>query len=402
MLDLFSGIGGFSLAAKWVWGDDLEIAGFCEIDKYCQKVLAKNFPGVPIHDDIKKLNGNDFKNIDIITGGFPCQDISVAGKGAGLEGSRSGLWFEMRRIISEVRPRYALIENVPMLTIRGGTRVIADLAEIGMDAEWQIIGADDVGAWHRRKRIWIVAYPNCWNTNSEIRWWSDREIPQRQSSNTNRNRKIRENIPDTGYDESQRRKESKERYEYKRRRDARSESTSFCSDVPDSESKRHGRRDSEECGNEGRQVFKEKQGRSKMGSEAKGCGESFTDVPDTEYNGSSPTDGQREKIESSKPTRTESIGKFERRSDLQDVPDTESIGMERHRPVEQQEPQIQTGERISGCNSAGSGTDYWSTEPNVGRVAHGIPARVDRLKGLGNAIVPQCAALIMERIKDCE
>ena len=361
MLDLFSGIGGFSLAAKWVWGDDLEIAGFCEIDKYCQKVLAKNFPGVPIHDDIKKLNGNDFKNIDIITGGFPCQDISVAGKGAGLEGSRSGLWFEMRRIISEVRPRYALIENVPMLTIRGGTRVIADLAEIGMDAEWQIIGADDVGAWHRRKRIWIVAYPNCWNTNSEIRWWSDREIPQRQSSNTNRNRKIRENIPDTGYDESQRRKESKERYEYKRRRDARSESTSFCSDVPDSESKRHGRRDSEECGNEGRQVFKEKQGRSKMGSEAKGCGESFTDVPDTE-----------------------------------------SIGMERHRPVEQQEPQIQTGERISGCNSAGSGTDYWSTEPNVGRVAHGIPARVDRLKGLGNAIVPQCAALIMERIKDCE
>ena len=159
MLDLFSGIGGFSLAAQWTWGDELEIVGFCEIEKYAQKVLQKNFPGVPIHEDITKLNGKDFKNIDLLTGGFPCQDISIAGKGAGLEGARSGLWTEMHRIISEVRPRFALIENVPMLTIRGGTRVIADLAEIGYDCEWQIVGADDVGAWHRRKRIWIVAYP---------------------------------------------------------------------------------------------------------------------------------------------------------------------------------------------------------------------------------------------------
>ena len=158
LLDLFSGIGGFSLAASWVWQDELEIAGFCEIDKYAQKVLQKNFPGVPIHEDITKLDGKDFKNIDLITGGFPCQDISVAGKGAGIEGSRSGLWSEMHRIIGEVRPRFALIENVPMLTIRGGTRVISDLAEIGYDAEWTIMGADDVGAWHRRKRIWIVCY----------------------------------------------------------------------------------------------------------------------------------------------------------------------------------------------------------------------------------------------------
>ncbi len=159
MLDLFSGIGGFALAAKWVWEDELDIVGFCEIDKYAQKVLKKNFPGVPIYEDITKLNGKSFKNIDLLTGGFPCQDISIAGKGAGLEGARSGLWTEMHRIISEVRPRFALIENVPMLTIRGGTRVIADLAEIGYDCEWQIVGADDVGAWHRRKRIWIVAYP---------------------------------------------------------------------------------------------------------------------------------------------------------------------------------------------------------------------------------------------------
>jgi len=161
MLDLFSGIGGFALAAEWVWGDELDITGFCEIEEYAQKVLQKNFPGVPIHDDITKLNGKDFKNIDLITGGFPCQDISVAGKGAGIkEGTRSGLWFELWRIISEIRPRFALIENVPMLTIRGGTRVIADLAKIGYDCEWQVISAKQVGSWHKRERMWIITYSN--------------------------------------------------------------------------------------------------------------------------------------------------------------------------------------------------------------------------------------------------
>ena len=160
MLDLFSGIGGFSLAAEWVWEDELDIGGFCEIEKYAQKVLQKNFPGVPIYEDITKLNGKDFKNIDLLTGGFPCQDISIAGKGEGITGKRSGLWTEMHRVISEIRPRYALIENVPMLIHRGLERVLCDLAQIGYDAEWQIVGADDVGAWHRRKRIWIVAYPD--------------------------------------------------------------------------------------------------------------------------------------------------------------------------------------------------------------------------------------------------
>ena len=93
MLDLFSGIGGFSLAASWVWGNDLEIAGFCEIDKYCEKVLNKNFPGVPVYKDITQLDGTQFKNIDLITGGFPCQDISVAGKGKGLFNEETGTYF---------------------------------------------------------------------------------------------------------------------------------------------------------------------------------------------------------------------------------------------------------------------------------------------------------------------
>ena len=159
-LDLFSGIGGFAFAAKRTWGNDLNIVGFCEIEPYAQKVLEKNFPRVPIYKDIKELDGNKFKNIDIITGGFPCQDISIAGYGVGIEGDRSGLWSEMLRIISEIRPKFALIENVSAITFRGGARVVTDLAEIGYDTEWQTISAAYVGALHRRNRMWFVSYPS--------------------------------------------------------------------------------------------------------------------------------------------------------------------------------------------------------------------------------------------------
>ena len=174
----------------------------------------------------------------------------MAGRGAGLEGKRSGLWFELFRIISDIRPKFAIIENVPMLTSRGGTRVIADLAEIGMDAEWQIISAAEVGAWHLRKRIWIVAYPH---------------------------------------------------------------------------SKRHR------------------------------CSQSRSDVSDSD----STRRRERRRAES-----------------------------------------VQETFNSSECDSQRLPSDYWSTEPNVGRVANGIPNRVDRLKGLGNAIVPQCVYPIMIRLKE--
>jgi DNA (cytosine-5)-methyltransferase 1 len=138
----------------------------CEIEEYPRAVLLQRqldgiLPRFPIWDDINTFNGKPFKGkIDIITGGFPCQDISVAGKGSGISGERSGLWKEMYRIISEVRPRFAFVENSPTLTSRGLGTVLGDLAKIGYDAEWCVLGADDVGAPHRRKRIWILAYAN--------------------------------------------------------------------------------------------------------------------------------------------------------------------------------------------------------------------------------------------------
>lgn len=155
---LFAGIGGFDLG--------LERAGMVckwqvEIDDFARRVLAKHWPDVPRHDDVRTFPTADGDwAVDVICGGFPCQDISVAGKGAGLAGNRSGLWYEYARIIGELRPRYVIVENVAALLGRGIDAVLGTLASLGYDAEWHVISASAVGAPHRRERVWIVAYPN--------------------------------------------------------------------------------------------------------------------------------------------------------------------------------------------------------------------------------------------------
>jgi DNA (cytosine-5)-methyltransferase 1 len=174
VLDLFAGIGGFSLGLERTGG--FETAAFCEIDKKAQLVLRKHWPNVPIFEDVSELSKEKLDaegiSIDVITGGFPCQDISLAGKGAGLEGERSGLWFQFHRLIQEIQPRYALIENVSALRSRGLDVVLSGLAEIGYDAEWHCIPASAVGAPHRRDRVWIVAYPQ---------WSEERQEPRCRS-----------------------------------------------------------------------------------------------------------------------------------------------------------------------------------------------------------------------------
>ncbi len=165
VLDLFSGIGGFSLGLERTGG--FETVAFCEIDPFCRQVLAKHWPDVPIFEDVRELTADAIGPVDIITGGFPCQDISQAGKKAGIDGERTGLWAELARLVSEIRPRYVIMENVPNLLVGpseqpGGwfCRVLGDLAAGGYDAEWQCISASDVGAPHERDRVWIVSYPN--------------------------------------------------------------------------------------------------------------------------------------------------------------------------------------------------------------------------------------------------
>jgi site-specific DNA-cytosine methylase len=178
---------------------------FCEQDPFCQRVLAKHWPGVPVHPDVRALvadtggerrrqdvrgaHGDEAADegraaqradepdggregagegpvvpvpvpyVDVLCGGFPCQDISVAGRGEGIDGARSGLWAEYARLIRELRPRYVVVENVAALLARGMERVLGDLAACGYDAEWDCIPASAVGAPHRRDRVWLVAYP---------------------------------------------------------------------------------------------------------------------------------------------------------------------------------------------------------------------------------------------------
>lgn len=154
-LDLFSGIGGFALAARMAGG--FETVAFCEIDKYCQRVLRKNFPNVPIHDNVKTLNGNEYGPIDIITGGYPCQPFSLAGKRSGANDDRH-LWPEVFRITRSIKPRWLLLENVVGHITMGLDNVLTDLDSIGYTSQPFIIPACAVGNWHRRDRVWIIAH----------------------------------------------------------------------------------------------------------------------------------------------------------------------------------------------------------------------------------------------------
>lgn len=280
VLDLFSGIGGFSLGLEKAGG--FKTVAFCEIDPFARAILAKHWPGVPIFGDICELTVHEGRlvahpdigreptaeqvraggqvpgecRIDVICGGFPCQDISIAGKGAGLAGERSGLWREYARLIGEIRPQYVIVENVSALLSRGLGDVLGDLAALGYDAEWHCIPASYVGAPHRRDRVWIVAYPN----------------------------------------------------------------------------------DQRELQSQGRQ--QDQLGRTGDGSA----------------------------LENAQRIRLEESGWLGRRGD----------------PAKAGE-----GETDSTVNAG-----WWSTEPDVGRVANGVPARVDRLRGLGNAVVPQVVEMI--------
>ena len=382
-LDLFSGIGGFALAARWA---GFETIGFCEIDKYCRKVLKKNFPGVPIYEDVTKLNGSQFKDIFLITGGFPCQDISIAGKGAGIDGERSGLWSELFRIIGEVRPKYALIENVPALTFRGGTRVIGDLTEIGYDCEWQIVGADDVGAPHRRKRIWIVAYTNSKSESngSQYEQWMETE-----------------NVANSQYS-TDRTNGGQEREEESIQGVNRQEG---CGGLPGGTG-----------GNSRDVAHSSKQGL--QGTEWQKCEgerERFTECSkDVAYSnpglserknqeictgGNSPDNGS-EDVAHSKSKRVEGCGTGgEQESHTYAQEGLSMCEGERSRATE---GSIGTSIRgmVDGIPEGLHKDVMWQKEPeDINRVSMGVKNRTQRLKGLGNSICPQVAYEIMRCLK---
>jgi len=174
-LALFAGAGGGILGGKLLgWRTVCAV----EWEPYPASVLCARqndglLPPFPIWDDIQTFDGNPWRGIvDVVSGGFPCQDISVAGKGDGLDGERSGMWTHMARVVGEVRPRFVFVENSPMLVTRGLERVLGDFAQMGYDCKWTVMGAADIGAPHQRDRIWIVAHSRYWR-----RW--DKRIAER-------------------------------------------------------------------------------------------------------------------------------------------------------------------------------------------------------------------------------
>jgi len=167
VLDLFSGIGGFSLGLERA---GFQTVAFCEIDPWCRRVLSKHWPEVPCYDDVQhltaaRLRADGVPPIDTICGGFPCQDVSLAGSGHGLDGERSGLWREICRLAGELRPRRLLVENVGALRGRGLSAILGDLAALGFDADAHAVPAAAAGAHHLRDRVWIVA----WRADAEAR-----------------------------------------------------------------------------------------------------------------------------------------------------------------------------------------------------------------------------------------
>ncbi len=153
---LFSGVGLCDLGLTWAGFDH---QWFCEIDPFCRAVLARHWPGTPIYSDVSGLKGVDLPPVDVLCGGFPCQDVSSAGARAGIkQGTRSGLWHEYARLIGEIRPRYVIIENVRGLLSSGIEIVLQDLADIGYDAEWEVLPAAALGAPHHRERVFVIAY----------------------------------------------------------------------------------------------------------------------------------------------------------------------------------------------------------------------------------------------------
>jgi len=326
VLDLFSGIGGFSLGLERA---GMQTVAFCEQNKYCHAVLKKHWPEIPIYDDVRTLTAtrlaDDGIAVDVICGGFPCQDISIAGKGAGLAGARSGLWWEFHRLIAEIRPAWVVIENVSALRHKGLGDVLRSLAAVGYDAEWHCIPASAVGAPHRRDRIWIVAYPEGAGLQARSGDGMGIDNGSRRYSGQFAGASHQTNVahPDSSMATDGRQRQIAAR---------------------EGDSRRDDRRGSDS--NVGQVAFR------------------------------LPGQGQ-ENVADACSTRL-SWSKW-----IRNYPSEIAAG------------QASADGTITERSADGRGESHsWGFEPDVGRVADGVPARVDRLKALGNAVVPQIPELI--------
>ena len=403
-LDLCSGIGGWALAFREL---GIKTIAFCEIEKYPQQVLQKNFPSIPIFNDLKELTyeqvqeRSGVRNIDIVTCSYPCQPFSVAGKQKGEEDPRH-LWPDTFRIVKECQPTWFVGENVSGHIKLGLDTVLEDLASEDYDTRTFIIPASSVGAWHQRQRLWIIGHKEVSDTDNSrdrtSRHEADREQPQTDQEWQEQSQLElgghSKNVSDTSSKRSstQREREPRELEETSQRKEeARSESTvrtsSSCADVSDTESLRLRGRSGEECRTPKWQFLQEEQEGSQIRGEIEGCGASFDESTDTSSIG-------LEEHGHSEPENVVEHGK-------ETISDTGSKGSQgRISGRQNQERENKLGH--AGCSSSTylqQEENWWQTQSELCGVPHGVSIeldkdRVGRIKGLGNAIVPQIAWFI--------
>jgi len=354
---LFSGIGGLDLGLERA---GMRVIWQSEIDPYACKVLSKHWPEVVNHGNIKEINWQEIERPDVICGGYPCQPFSQAGKRRGEEDSRH-LWPWVKQAISELRPRYAILENVRGHLSLGGLSVIAELASIGYDAEWRVISAASVGANHRRDRIVIVAYPQ----SSQPFKQTERERGQGtcrgsldSGRNTHEGAESELAYPNSGDPANGRQRE-----------DVPSQDSSWGDDRSGSGSN---------------------PGQICLGS----SGQNTCNVSNANDSGSGasrrPTYGEWAATEQGWQIQPQSgsCGLCTPLADNERKWDGE-YGLEADAGQENLR-RLFDGARETGY----VGWKWWEVEPDLGRVANGVPSRVDRLKGLGNAVVPQVAEIV--------
>jgi len=353
LLDLFSGIGGFSLGLEST--GQFETIAFVEKDEFCQKVLKKNFNNIPIESEVRNVKGDRYA-ADIITGGFPCQPFSVAGKRKGTDDDRY-LWDETIRIIRECKPRWFIGENVEgIINIQEGVvlrQVCDDLEKEGFEVQCVVIPASGIGAWHQRKRVWILAYSK---HNGSHRSKGNETI---ESSNEQEKRLSVRDDQDVPNSSSQRsssqsiRRNRKLEKKSRKKKETRDQSTfctsSSCSNVPNSDSIRHRRWSSEGCTNERWSFLPREQEGREMGSEAQRC------------NG--------------------------------DDANSNSEGSQRHGVSTNMETKQR---QVSSKNSIEEQQTWWEAQSSLCRNVNGISYELDkdranRIKSLGNSIVPLIA-----------
>ena len=397
ILDGFAGIGGFSYAAHKIVGG-FETTQFIEIDKFCQKLLAKRFPNIPIHDDVRTFTAN-LGEFDVFCSGFPCQDISVAGLQKGItKETRSGLFFEVIRIIRMVRPKFVVLENVAAILNNGLDIVLGELSEAGYDAEWAIVSCEDMGGCHRRQRWWCVAYPkgkfcdgdesqSTFNKESSTSKSRNSDIKSSNSNSKGMERRVMEVVHELQIP-------------------SHSWKTDSYSGKESTDTDNNGLSSTEKCGiNEetgnGTSQGQDSVSQSERSSESTGSG-SFQSVSDTtdsndpRYHRPSKlqVDSQRQKaIQQRKIPQLEPT----RQADI-----TNSNGTRTQSNCSKKYKSIWANAFINSSQRRTLGRDWtrYVSEPCLRRGDDGLRGRMDRLKSLGNSVSPPVAAIPLQRVHD--